>query len=304
MNTSDDNEAEKNRRAQEAANILRRLEENPSDSTALEEKRIYLARGEAERRTYALAERAFSAARTGLKAKDRRDKKYGIAVLGAVLASLYLGWEPISVAMRADHRSGLSPEIATLKSGDEITLDASSAIVDGTDADVRSINLLRGAGYFDVETDGRSFVVMAGDVQVEVLGTEFEVSRLGDAVRVSVAEGVVEVRQDDETVTVTAGAQVFVSNGTLTESAIPIEDVARWRDAELTLTGLTLAEAAVEIDRRLSGRIVVMGEGLRNIQVGGSLDLKAPENALETLAAAGNARVIRTSPFLTVIYPR
>lgn len=304
MTTPDDTETSKSRRAEEAANILRRLDEDPADSLAMDEKRAFLARGEAERRTYALAERAFSAARTGLKARDRRQARYAFALLGAVLASAYLGWEPMSVALRADLRSGLTTEAAALKSGDQIILDASSAIADQSDAEIRSVNLLRGAAFFDVETDGRSFVVTTGDVAVEVIGTEFEVSRLGDDVRVSVSEGVVEVRQEGRAVTLTAGQQVVVSEDELTETSVDLEDVARWRHGELTLTGLTLAEAASEIDRRLSGRVVVLGAALRNTQVGGMLDLAVPENALQTLAATGNATVLRSTPLLTVIYAR
>ncbi|MEM1005130.1 MAG: FecR domain-containing protein [Pseudomonadota bacterium] len=304
MTKQENTKADKNRRAEEAANILRRLDEDPSDTVALADKRAFLARGDAERRTYTLAERAFSAARKGIRLKDRQNKRYGFALLGAALVSLCLGWQPLSVALRADFRSGLTTESTVLKSGDTLILDASSAIADASDATTRSVDLLRGAGFFDVNRDGRSFVVTAGNVEVEVIGTAFEVSRLAGDVRVAVAEGVVQVRQGSEIITLTAGEQVLITDGQLVQSNVDIPDVARWRAAELTLTGLSLADAVAEVDRRLPGRVVILGQSLRNTQVGGVLDLNTPEIALEALATTVSAQVLRTSPFLTIVYPR
>lgn len=78
--------------------------------------------------------------------------------------------------------------------------------------------------------------------------------------------------------------------------------MAGWRTAELTLTGLTLAEAASEIERRLPGRVVVIGDALRKTRMGGVLNPSAPENALATLAATSNPRVLSSSRFLTILY--
>ncbi|MEM8555196.1 MAG: FecR domain-containing protein [Pseudomonadota bacterium] len=301
MTSHQDKTEEKAKRVQEAARIVRRLDETPDDPQALADKRAFLARGEAEQRTYALAERAFTAARKGIQTKDTRTR-YGFTLLAVCLASLYLAWEPLSVSVLADHRSGRAQQTTTLASGDVMVLDASSALQDQTEADVRSVTLLRGAGFFDVTTDGRPFVVRTDDVSVEVLGTQFEVARVGGKVRVTVAEGTVQVSRGDTTAQVTAGEQVLVSAGLFQETEVAAEDVARWRDGELSLTGLTLAEAASMVDRRVPGRVVVVGAGLRDMQVGGVLDLTVPENALATLAAIGNATVIRTSPALTLIY--
>lgn len=303
MTTPDETGSQKSRRAEEAANIVRRLDENPEDPQVLADKQAFLARGDAERRTYAIAERALAAATKGIRATDR-GRKFAFAIFGAMLASLYLAWEPMSVAFLADHRSTLRTATAELKSGDVMILDASSAMRDNTDEQVRSVTLMRGAGFFDVDTDGRRFVVKAHDVTVEAIGTAFEVMRLDSAVRVSVAEGVVEVRQDGRAIELMAGEQLLMTRDRVDGRQIEVDDVARWRSEELTLTGLTLGQAAAVIERRVPGRVVIMDEALRNVEMGGVLNLSVPQNALATLAAAGNADVLRASRFLTFIRAR
>ncbi|MEM1079373.1 MAG: FecR domain-containing protein [Pseudomonadota bacterium] len=303
MSNQQDRDPAKSKRAAEAANIVRRLDEVPDDPQALADKAAFLARGAAERRTYAIAERAMAAAATGMKARDR-GKRFAYGLLAVLLGALALSWEPVSIALVADHRTAEQTLTTGLLSGDRGMLDAGSAILDETDEEIRSVTLLRGAGFFDVDTDGRRFEVLADDVTVEVLGTAFEVARLPAGVRVTVAEGRVRVRNATEDVMLETGDQLVVSEAGTVQRRLPPDDVARWRRGELELTGLSVAEAATILDRRLPGRIVVLGDGLRSVQLGGALDMRSPRNALETLAATGNAQVVRVSPLLTVLYSR
>lgn len=301
MTSKNDTQAARSRRAAEAASIVRRLDENPNDTNALADKLAFVSRGQAEKRTYALAERAIAAATKGINAKDRR-RTYSFAVLGALLLSLFALREPIWIGLQADHRSQLTVATTALKSGDVLVLDASSAVEDDTGGALRTVTLLRGGGFFDVTTDGRGFVVQAGDVSVEVLGTAFEVMHLEDGLRVTVSEGHVSVRSDARVENLSAGEQLFVRGDDIEKRGINETEVARWRNRELSLNGLTLAQAARFLDRRVPGRVLVLGHTLSNTNLRGTLDLSDPRNAIEVLAATGNARVVRTSRFLTVLY--
>lgn len=299
MSAEDPEMSEKRRMAEDAAGILRRLDEKPDDPAALRDREVFLARGPAEQRIYASLSRGFAVARQGLKARDRR---YVLAMGGALLAALALAWSPLRVAYLADHRSAANPQQITLSSGDVVTLDASSAIQDDTSRAVRAVTLIEGAAFFDVDRDGRRFVVHAGDVAVEVIGTAFEVSRLGDIVLITVAEGAVEVHREADRLDLRAGDQLRLSQNGLVQNVVSTETIADWRRDLLTMDGLTLANVARVIDRRLPGRVIVMGQELQGQEVAGGLDLTEPANALVTLAATSGARVITLPNLVTLLY--
>mgnify|MGYP001799489377 CR=1 FL=1 len=301
MNNSDDPDPARRKRAEEASSILRRLDENPEDAEAQAEKIAFLARGDAERRTYAYLEKAYAAARKGLRNKDRR---YMIALIGALLVSMFFGWEPLRINLLADHQTRLVPGNTMLASGDEAVLDAATALRDDTNGDVRAVTIMRGSAFFEVASDVRPFVVSIGDVEVTVVGTSFEVARVGDAISVNVAEGRVEVRSSGSSVTLGQSERAIISEHGLARGPIALEDIALWREDRLSITGLTFSEAASLVDRRLPGRIVVVGGDLAGTQVGGNLNLTDPISALEALAASNNAEVLRASQLLTIIYSK
>jgi hypothetical protein len=77
-----------------------------------------------------------------------------------------------------------------------ITLDAGAAATMSGDAEHGVlIQLERGRATFEVATRGNrpNYLVQAGDVTVRVIGTQFSVFRSGDAARVDVTRGHVEV---------------------------------------------------------------------------------------------------------------
>ena len=299
MENNDDTDSAKRRRAEEASRILRRLDENPEDLEAQADKAAFLSRGEAERKTYAYLEKAYAAARKGLRNKDRR---YMIAVIGALLASMYFGWEPLRITVLADHQTGLEPRRTVLASGDGAVLDASTALQDETDGDVRAVRVLRGTAFFDVASETRSFVVASGDVQVTVVGTSFEVASVDDTISVSVVEGRVDVRSGDTSISLGEGERGIISNLGLARETVALEDIALWRQNRLSITGLSFSEAASLVERRLPGRVVVVGGRLAAMEVGGNLNLADPVSALEALAASSDAEVLQASRLLTIIY--
>lgn len=301
MDDKDCAEEYKRRRAEEASNILRRLDENPHDTDALADKAAFLARGEAERRTFAYLEKAYAAAQKGLRGKDLR---FSIALVGMLLTSLYFAWAPLRISVLADHKTRFEPASTQLASGDSAALDAATALQDKTDGSARSVTLLQGSAYFDVVSDGRPFVVTAGNVEVSVLGTSFEVAKVNGAVVVGVAEGSVEFRSGATSLLLTEGDRAILSDDGLTQDDVGLEDIASWRRDRLSITGLTFSEAATLVDRRLPGRVIVIGSDLSATDVGGNLNLTDPRAALEALAASSDAAVVTASRYLTIIYSR
>lgn len=289
------------RLTREAAKIFLRLRTKPEDKQALDARDAFLARGEDEREIYASMDRAAYFA--GREIKSKRNRTNAMAILGACLALLHFAMEPVRFYFLADFQTGQEAQNITLDSGDRVTLDAASALSDVSDIQTRRIELLSGAAFFDVEKDRRAFIVEAGSIQVSVLGTAFDVSRNGDAVIITVAEGRVRVEHALETWELSAGDRLFVRDeAPAVRLDLDQEDSDVWRQDQLLTNGMNFAQVATVLDRRIRGEVLILGSELAQTQISGLVDIEDPIAALENLAATRNARVLRL-PLVTLVTP-
>ena len=133
--------------------------------------------------------------------------------LGAALALVFGSLAPaprrVSDSTLASTRVTASEAATDTVLGDvAIRLERGASLVAVRDGASGSLVLLeRGVAHFAVPPRAfRPFVVQAGDVTVEVVGTRFEVSRSEAAVRVHTTEGIVRVVAGDRTTLLRAGA--------------------------------------------------------------------------------------------------
>jgi len=290
-----------------AVRIFLRLRDDPDNATILLARDAFLARGPAERAAWDRAKRAASAVRDG-RAKGKGPARMLLLalVVGTMLAAA-ASHRPLRMALAADAWTAQVPSSLVLASGDAVHLDAASAIVDetGTAAGAaRRVRLLEGAAFFDVAATGTRFEVIAGPALIEVVGTAFEVTQAGDAVRVAVAEGEVVVSFADTTVTLQANEQArFAQNGSHRVDAVEMRSIAAWRENRLVTDGMEFADAVRIIERRLPGRVAIMGTGAPLGRVTGGLDLNDPEQALRALAALRGGRVVSIVPGVFMLFP-
>lgn len=295
-------DARKTRLIREATEIFLRLRDAPEDEGCLKARDDFLDRGAAEREAYKKMLEAWQATETA--------PKRGSGLLPVVIAALlvggtYFAFEPLNVLFRADLRSSSIPLQAQLVSGDRITLDATSAILDDTESDTRDVVLMRGAAFFEVSSDGRPFVVEAGNVTVEVLGTAFEVARVHGGAIIDVAKGRVQVRHDSEFWVLESGDRLVVTDaeGVSLRQTEP-GATASWREDFLISKGMSFAQVVEFIDRRIPGGIVITDDRLSRTPIVGTFDLSDPVLALRTLAELEGARVNSIPSVVTVIRPR
>lgn len=282
-------DADRKKLVDEAAEIFVRLNEDPSDRDALAERDRFLARGEAEREVYSFVKKAWA----GSGKKPRSKGSLAVVWIAALAVSGYLFAEPARNLLLADFSTSENVEEIKLASGDVAFLDADTAIADKTDNKARQVKILEGAALFDVTTDGRDFLVEIGDASVEVVGTVFEASAIGDSVTVSVKEGVVRVKLNDETWDLKQGHKWTWSGNRGGEvKQIDPGNVALWRENRLVADGLTFAEVAAVIDRRFPGRIFIADGDLAQSKVSGTIKLDDPDEALRALSAVRGARVV------------
>lgn len=208
--------------------------------------------------------------------------------------------------IQADIVSGQSNVTAVeLPDGSVVRLAANSALSTNFGGGRREIQLLRGQAFFEVvHRNGDPFRVHTGDVTVQVVGTRFNVDRLSQQTVVIVEDGAVRVSsaQDENGVLLGPGQQVVVNDGTLLPSEIGDVGLAlSWMKGRLSVHNMPVSELTARLENFDEGRIVVIGDvGTRSIS--GSFPTTDIPGSLETVADAIGAKVVRTSPWLTVIY--
>ncbi len=158
-------------------------------------------------------------------------------------------------------------EVVPLSDGSVITLNTNSKVSVNYSRSVREISLLKGEILCDVaKNKTRPFIVMAGDTQVQALGTSFSVKRLPDLpVQVLVQEGTVEVKRPDNPqvapVTVSINSKVVApQDAPMRTVAVAPNQVTRdlaWRVGRIAFDNQTLADAAREFARYSDIRIAV-----------------------------------------------
>ena len=224
-----------------------------------------------------------------------------IALAAFVVLSVRSGPEPLSGSpILASYETGIGEILeVTLSDGTVVTLGAASAVETSFSDAGRTAVLTAGSALFDVESDAkRPFTVKAGALNARVLGTVFDVKRSADLVRVSVAEGSVEVsypflvNEEPSSMRtrreVAAGEQVAAreSEGLQATRSINIAAVGAWREEKLYYNGARLAELVADANRYSEARVVIEGdvETVSNHLVQGSFNANDIDGMLSILS--------------------
>jgi ferric-dicitrate binding protein FerR (iron transport regulator) len=121
-----------------------------------------------------------------------------------------------------------------LNDGTKVWLNAESSIrFPGTFSDHQRIVFVTGETYFEVAKDpSRPFRVVAGDMIVQALGTQFNVNAYSDepAKVTTLVEGKVKVRVTGDSVLLLPGEQTVVTEGKITKTNAEITTVTAWKD--------------------------------------------------------------------------
>ena len=201
-----------------------------------------------------------------------------LAVVCLAIGSLIL---PVANDAVTAYYSTQRGEIETIILADntEITLGAKSAIRTHISEAERSVELLNGEAFFDVAKDRKKpFFVTVDDVLVEVVGTQFNVQKIQDAVNVAVLEGIVNVfgqgsrdsqLESGPDVVLTAGQKVVKSYDRAFESVtlVPTSDLGAWRLGRLIYRDIALADVVADAGRYFDGKILLQSEDLADVKV-------------------------------------
>ena len=243
--------------------------------------------------------------------RQNRWRYYSGALAAAVLALALMSPPALNYWRGADYSTGTA-EVRTihLDDGSSLSLAAGSAIKIDYQPATRQVRLLQGEAYFEVQPDAsRPFRVLAGKVTTTVLGTAFDVKMADNVVAVAVNHGRVQVSAPDMPPGLTAPLQKgdwlrVGSDGQGDRGQQQADSVGAWRHGRLLVKDRSVAQVVDEIGRYYHGVIMVTDNALASRHVTGMYDLNNPQQALQAVALAHDARVRQISPWLTLISPR
>nr|WP_321270241.1 FecR domain-containing protein [Alcaligenes faecalis] len=190
----------------------------------------------------------------------------------------------------------------TLPDGSEVHMNVSTELVLHYQAHRRQLTLLKGEAMFAVQSDkNRPFLVDAGQVQVEVTGTIFNVRRH--------AQGNVEVAVTEGSVQVSSGPwwnrqQASLTPGMLAQGSeeqawsVQRTDVAArtaWRQGKVVFRDQTLDEVVQEMNRYLPEPIELMDEKLKRLRMAGVFNIEDAQGFLLALQEQLPVTVVRRS---------
>lgn len=191
----------------------------------------------------------------------------------AVAAALYLG----PLLLQPAYATGVGEQrLVVLQDGSRVRLNTDSRIRVRFSGAERRVALARGEAFFEVAHDARRpFTVDAGDADVRALGTKFDVRRDDGAVHVTLLEGSVRVRREEE-----ARAWTLAPNQQLTlapgRAAAPRPaDAARatsWTTGRLVFRETPLAAAVAEVNRYARTKVELAEPALAAAPVNGVFD--------------------------------
>ncbi len=252
-------------------------------------------------------------------AAQRTRRRYILGSLAAA-AALVMGtllWRPAlpatSTAPSAPALQAAGPREVTLADGTLVRLNAGGEVHENFTDHERGVRLTRGEAHFTVVPDPtRPFVVVAGTLRVRAVGTAFNVNLHATGVEVLVTEGKVRLATAEAThpeePLVQAGQRAVVATSETTIrptvsapeiviTGVDPEEIARtlaWHHSLVRLGGATLAELALEFERRFGERIVIADPDVAQLRAGGRVRADEAENFAGLLATTFDLELARS----------
>jgi transmembrane sensor len=163
--------------------------------------------------------------------------------------------------------------------GSHIDLNTNSVIRVRLSERNRIVYLDRGEAYFEVAPDKhRPFYVFTGDRLVRVLGTKFAIRKEGGKVATAVVEGrvqlgrIVDGTMQDALILKKGDSAISMGRQTLAvyDKMDRVSNAIGWVRGLLTFDRMSLVDAASEFNRYNERKLVIEGEELGSIKIGGA----------------------------------
>ncbi|WP_413791192.1 MULTISPECIES: FecR family protein [unclassified Pseudomonas] len=214
-----------------------------------------------------------------------------VFVMGLPLAA-YTGWNLGWIANSYQRfEAGTSMRHVILSDGSQVELNLGSELTFANYKNERRVTLEKGEAFFDVSHDKQHpFVVRAGQGQVRVTGTRFNVWMYQDQVRVTLVEGSVRVTSNQafthDGLQLSPGMQASYKTGDhqpQVRETDPNDSSLAWRNGKLVLDNLALSDALPLINRYLDRPVMLADNSTGDLRVGGVYNVREVQNLVASL---------------------
>lgn len=217
-----------------------------------------------------------------------------LLVVSASGAILWFFAEPVPPALlTVTSRHGERKQLA-LDDGSRLFLDADTAITLRSTPTLQRVVLEHGAIYCEVpHRPERRFEVMAGDLRIADIGTQFGVRRQGGGVVVAVTEGEIEVQPKNGGVSrLIAGQGANLDDTGRHIGAIDVDAAFAWHDGRLVFDRTPLAEAVAVANHYRRQPLVIADPALEMLPMSGTFNIDDPQGLLWAIQQALPLRAI------------
>ena len=206
----------------------------------------------------------------------------------AAYSGWQLGWLPDSYE-RFEAQGALRQ--VTLADGSQVELNIGTVLTYSNYKDQRRVTLKQGEAFFKVSHDAsHPFVVKAAEGQIRVTGTQFNVWKYQDQVRVTLVEGSVLVTSNDaqrgDGLRLGPGMQARFKGGDYQpqiNQTYANDTSLTWRDGRLVLDNLTLNDALPLINRYLKTPVMLADHATGMIRIGGVYNISQIDSLVPSL---------------------
>lgn len=238
--------------------------------------------------------------------KQKRLRRFAAATCLGIFA-LAIGLQLPWGYWGADYRTAVgSIREISLPDGSTAILNTNSAVNVYYGEGLRSLELVRGEVLVDVRKDpqGRRFIVEAGKIEAEALGTRYSVDMQSQETRVRVYESrvLVNMQSHDQQQFVTQGQQVKVTDGRIFQPSGLTGLSPDWSRQQLVFNDVPLAEVVERLQQYHTGVLLLTSDlegGLRRFT--GLLPADNSAAAISLLADSMGLKVQRFSPYFVWI---
>ncbi len=231
------------------------------------------------------------------------------AIALAVLPLLgWMGWEQGWLPNRYQHfEAGDHMQTVQLSDGSTVELNLYTELTFLNYKDQRQVTLDRGEAFFKVTHDStHPFIVKAGRGQTRVTGTQFNVWKYQDQVKVTLVEGSVLVSSSGSTsgYHLSPGMQASYRAGDFEPQVAQSEDYGNtlaWRSGKLILDNLSLDQALPVINRYLDAPLRLADQATGRVRISGIYNTREVGRLVDNLPKVLPVYLTRSKDGSTVL---
>ncbi|MDR6532881.1 transmembrane sensor [Caulobacter rhizosphaerae] len=195
-----------------------------------------------------------------------------------------------------------------LEDGSRIEMNAASRMTVRFERRARRVHLDDAQAFFDVAKDAsRPFLVSAGDTQVRVVGTQFDVRQRDGQVAVNVQRGLVEVRpnlpRDAAPFRLRPGQGLSHRKGQRADArvqAVAVEEIAGWRKGRLIYRDQPLSQIAGDMNRLFPRPVKLADAEAANLRLSGVLIVDDQDAMVDRLSHLLPVRTTTTDDAIVI----